>query len=928
MSQMRYRLALFTAVALLLAPMAGAQSLTGALIGNVKDEQGGAVSGARVTVSSPAMLGGQQTVATNDKGQFRFPSLAAGSYRLDVEFPGFTRHREEGIPIGIGATLEREVFLKVGPVENAITVEGSGSRLDTRDPGLVARFRYEDLTTIPTRRISMFDFIRAAPGISPTSPSSAANANGSNTSVSALGSGVNENLFLIDSTNFTCPCSGLSRAEPGVDFIQEIHVQSVGASAEFGNAQGAVINVVTRRGGDRFAYDASYYWQTSGLTGQPVTLPIFGSATVQSGFERVKYRDLTTSFGGPLVRQRAWFFTGYQHLRDYDSQPGADPAYPRAYEQDKLFGKVTWKPGERWQLVHSLHSEFWENPGVPTRVTPIEATNLSDGTTPAFTFIDLRHTPSSRTSWDFRLGRFVFNDNRPPHGDPSVPSRFDQVTRVTTGAPPSFFWLNIYRTTAKGTIDHYQPNLLGADHQWRIGAQFERGGHHAPGLTPTGVSYVDRNGQPFQEIHRPPALQGGLSHTTSAFASDAITIGDRWTINAGLRFDHARASSPDLHAIDENGQETDDIIEGLGTLYTWNLLSPRLGVTAKLTRDGRTVLRASYGRFHQGILTAEYESVHPGNSPRTVYEFDTNTGDYTTFVETVDPNRDIEIDGNTRAPRTDEYSIGIDREVRRGLSVSLAYIKKDGRDFIAWTDVGGLYEQRVRTLPDGQQLPVLHLVNSTRDRHYLLTNPDGLTLKYDGVVVAAEKRRSGGWQAFGSYTWSKAVGMHASSGATAGGAQFTSIIPPAGSTFARDPNQYTYAYGRLPNDRPHIFRMMGSVDVPKTGLLVSANFQHFTGKPWTATTEQRLPQGDVRILIEPRGSRRLSSQTLLDLRVSRMISTRYGRFDLLLDVLNALNDDAEEAIVTDNKFNSAFAQPSVFMDPRRAMIGVRFSTGR
>src|SRR4029453_11398685 len=102
----------------------------------------------------------------------------------------------------------------------------------------------------PTRRASMFDWIRAAPGISPTSPSSA-----TVTTVSAFGSGTNENQFLIDGTNFTCPCNGIARAEPGIVFIQEVNVHSVGASAEFGNVQGAVINVITRQGGDRFLYD-------------------------------------------------------------------------------------------------------------------------------------------------------------------------------------------------------------------------------------------------------------------------------------------------------------------------------------------------------------------------------------------------------------------------------------------------------------------------------------------------------------------------------------------------------------------------------------------------------------------------------------------------------------------------------------------------
>jgi hypothetical protein len=152
-------------------------------------------------------------------------------------------------------------------------------------------------------------------------------------------------------------------------------------------------------------------------------------------------------------------------------------------------------------------------------------------------------------------------------------------------------------------------------------------------------------------------------------------------------------------------------------------------------------------------------------------------------------------------------------------------------------------------------------------------------------------------------------------------------------TFGRDPNDLTNARGRLPNDRPHVFRTMGSVDIPRTGFVLSGNFQYFTGKAWAATALVALPQTGnqptQRVLLEPRGSQRLSSQALLDLRVSRTI--RVGgsaRIELLVDVLNALNDTAEEGLATDNRFAANFAQPSFFMDPRRAMIGVRVNVGR
>jgi hypothetical protein len=127
-----------------------------------------------------------------------------------------------------------------------------------------------------------------------------------------------------------------------------------------------------------------------------------------------------------------------------------------------------------------------------------------------------------------------------------------------------------------------------------------------------------------------------------------------------------------------------------------------------------------------------------------------------------------------------------------------------------------------------------------------------------------------------------------------------------------------------------MLRVMGSLDVPRTGFVVAANVQHLNGKPWASSAQIPLPQGSQRILLEARGSRRLSSQTLVDVRVSRTIS--FGdstRVELLVDVLNAFNDTAEEGLATDNYLSpETFGQPTAFVDPRRAMFGVRLNLGR
>jgi hypothetical protein len=363
-------------------------------------------------------------------------------------------------------------------------------------------------------------------------------------------------------------------------------------------------------------------------------------------------------------------------------------------------------------------------------------------------------------------------------------------------------------------------------------------------------------------------------------------------------------------------------------MYTWNLFSPRLGVTLKLSADGRTILRSSYGRFTQGVLTGELSPFHPGVSPTTTTAYDPATGGYTRLVSVVDPKINLRFDPDTRAPRTDEYSVGVDHELGRRLAVAVAYVRKVGANFIGWTDVGGVYREDTRTLPDGRSLPVFVLVNSTADRRFLLTNPDDYAMTYNGLVLAAEKRRADGWQVFGSYTYSRVSGLQVSSGTTAAGPQVSTIAGP-GNFFGQDPNNLTNARGRLPNDRPHVFRAMGSVDVPKTGLVIAGNLQYFSGKPWAASAQVALPQGDQRILLEPRGTRQLSSQTLLDLRMSRPFTlSGMGRIELLVDLLNVLNDTAAEGITTDNFYSPNFGQPAVFVDPRRVMLGVRVNLGQ
>jgi hypothetical protein len=472
------------------------------------------------------------------------------------------------------------------------------------------------------------------------------------------------------------------------------------------------------------------------------------------------------------------------------------------------------------------------------------------------------------------------------------------------------------------SLSHYRTNLLAGDHELKAGLQIEDGRNDGYTAFPGGAQYTDNGGQPVQAVFRKPFTTGGEFITTGVFAVDSVRLGGRLTLDLGVRYDHSLAISPDLPGRDAVGEKTAATIEGLGNLYVWNVVSPRLGMALKLTPSGRTILRANYGRFYGGILTGELGPIHPGLTPTTTARFNQATGQYSTIVSIVDPTTNLRIDPRTNAPRTDQYSVSVDREWPNHLTTTVAYVHKTGRDFIGWDDTGGVYAAQTRALPDGRVFPVQVLTNAAADRRFVLTNPSDYFLRYNGMMLALERRWADRWQALASYTLSRAEGLQPSSNAVPGGSQASSTF--GGNPFGRDPNSLTNADGRLPNDRTHVLRLMGSIEIPRTGLMVASNLQYFTGQPWAATAQISLPQGLQRVMLEPRGSRRLPSQSLLDVRVSKTLRfAGKGQIELLLDVLNALNSTAAEGLVDDNLLSQNFGRPSLFVDPRRAMLGVR-----
>jgi len=373
-------------------------------------------------------------------------------------------------------------------------------------------------------------------------------------------------------------------------------------------------------------------------------------------------------------------------------------------------------------------------------------------------------------------------------------------------------------------------------------------------------------------------------------------------------------------------------VPGLGTLYTNNNVAPRIGFNIKLDNEGKTVLRGNWGLYFRQPITGEIGAVHPGNTPITTAFFDPATGGYTDINDVFDPLINIGVASDTVSPRTSQFSIGLDREVTNDIAVGFTYIRKDGSNYNGWITQNALYEPGQVTLDDGSTLNVFNITTNPSDRFYLLGNcpcgPESMNfpnffMDYDGLEFKVTKRMADNWQALISYNYSDARGLMGRNYAGPASSQESRVRAGA---IGRDPNQFTNAEGNLLNDRTHTFIFTGTYEIPNLELLIGANYRYFTGKPWASQASPRLPQGRKSIYLEPLGSRRLSSQNNLDLRISKIFRFgEAGKFEILADILNVFNETAEQDIASRNAFSSNLGVGDAWVDPRRVIIGVKFA---
>jgi hypothetical protein len=326
-----------------------------------------------------------------------------------------------------------------------------------------------------------------------------------------------------------------------------------------------------------------------------------------------------------------------------------------------------------------------------------------------------------------------------------------------------------------------------------------------------------------------------------------------------------------------------------------------------MTSAGKTILRATAGRYRRPVFLNDYYGLHPGTATSTVARWNPATGAYSNIVGITNPIANLAIDPDLQAPLTDQYSVGLDHELMRNVGMSITYVHKRWSEQIGWRDIGGIYGTQTVTAPNGQPITVFPRLNSAASQRFQRTNPDGFYSRYSGIMLGLTRRYANRWTSNVGYSFSKTNG-----------------IQPGGNT-GRDPNDLINLDGRLDAlDRPHMFTASGSYEIPKVEVQVSGNLTLTQGRPYGAQFQVVLPQGRRSIFFEPPGSYRRVQQEWLHMRVNKILFRRGSRYvELGVELRNAFQETSIDSLASQIYSSPVFGAQSSYAVPRQMMFRVR-----
>ncbi len=873
------------ALVLLLASGLAAQSKeTGAIQGKVIDENGRPIPGVTVIIRGNRLIGGPRTAVTDSRGRYRFPALPPGRYEIEAKLEGFNPVKRKGIRLHVAQTLTIDLVMNLSRIkEEEIVVVGKSPTVDVKDSTTAAvTLSDEVLKNIPNNQFTV-DIINLAPGVVDDVPFGGAQA-------SSI-------AYQVDGVDVSDPEGGTAWVFIDYNVIEEARVLATGLNAEYDGFTGAILNTVTRSGGNEFEGHMSFLYQGDTWNSKNSSDPNLQPP-------KQGYFDINGYLGGPIKLNKMWFFVGAQYYRTKRYPAG----FPEAvdYKQPRLFFKITWQATEKDRIQAFFENDVYNgvNRGADA-YHDVEATLKQTSPSYAYNF-SLLHVFNPTTFLDAKISGFIGYYYLDPSQGYDISGHVDWVTQRYTVNAPWYFKADRYRHQANVALNYHSDEFIKGSHDFKFGIEYERSWTRNRFGYTAGMLYVDYNGQPYLAFGYEGYDVEGLNQRFSAYAQDSWTVTDKLTINYGLRFNLYRGYLPNV------GE----------TVYKSHGWAPRIGISYDIFGDHTTVFKAHYGKYYEGFFTAYYYNLDPNRSDFVLYLWD---GSKYVEVARWPYQNAYTIDDNIRHPNVDMITFSIEREIFEDASFSITYIWKKNKDIIDAVNYTGVFEPITITDPyTGQTYTVYNELNPGADK-YIITNPeegkyDICTFtpyrKYEAVELLFNKRFSNRWQLMASYIYSKTTGNYDNN--FWGG--FGSNVGQ--SDVFKDPNYQINAEGHLTYDPTHMFKLSATVILP-FDISFNTYVEVVSGFTYTRLLRVMLNQGPVTFMTEPRGSRRLPTRKRVDIRLEKIFNLgEKKRLGLILDVFNLFNDDAVTRVIT--IAGSEFENPIGIVYPRGFRAGIRF----
>jgi len=915
-------------VALLIFSQTGWSQTTGSIRGRAVDADGQALPGVIVVVTGEILGAAQRGSVTSASGGFSFPAMPIGTFKVTATLAGFQTQVAEGVRVALGkvATVD---FTMPDTFTDEITVTAETPIIDVASPTFNINFESEQIIDLPTRG-NFYDMINMTPGV--TAPSEGSS------SISAFGADMKMTQWNIDGVNRTLPDGGYLAWSMNDEMVAEIQVLGTGATAEYGNMMGSAFNVITKSGTNQFHGTAAFDYQNPDWVSTNAE-----SLEEDTPDEARTYRldtnnNLAMTLGGPIVRDKLWFFVGAE-WGEFKAFGPNQVELPEAKEDSwsNYDAKITAQLGHNHRLTLTVNDHEELDPWVgnvwsaPSTWTEWWAHNK-------MLALDYSAILGQNTVLEARGGVWRGDEAdraQNPTGEPLVGNWLVYPEVYTGGTFWTWEWEH-HQDTGEIKITQHADDFIAGDHEFRFGVQYNGGGG---AIIPFDMDYYywyAYYGEGYEYYYRGtyyPFYYGGESETWSAFVADGWKIGSELTLELGVRYDTHKGWVPDYPRLDEDSNPTGEIIPGQDYV-DWDNIDPRLGFAWNIGGTGKNVLRGSAGLFHAAVVSGDW-SYPPPEVPPMWWDWQDPDTEEWNLLYYIQPPADSFLVPGTENAETWEYTLGFEHQLTATSAIGISTTYKQTSNMIGWyiADDGEFNWEPIIDQVTGDEILLMdYYVEPTR----LKGNSTGpganggdrpYEQDYFGVFLTYTKRFSNNWDLMASYSYSESTGMnprfYTSGGGGSQGYTFWSNVTEA------DPNAYVNAASDklLAGDRTHILRLVGNVMLPYQFKINSViNIQN--GRVYDRRQWYRLPEhGPGQIITNPGDdNQRYDTQYLWDFGVGKHFNLGRGTdFSIYLQILNILNDDAIRGWQTLTFTEGEDLVPGSWVLPRRAQVRLRIA---